>query len=200
MHPGSVAWVGEQLNLWNVAITRARSHLVVVGDKKLWRKRGGGVGAALLEAAERDGLAPPGGEDKDVLLKRLYQTLSLAEEATVTLGETVHGYPADVVIRADGATPPNPYFSIGGMEKNGDAARHLRLMLHRRNLLSDGDGGAEAARWPAWRLYDTDKQRGVILRAFRRIDEVPRLTSCLARGYRTALDQEALCFNLDRSH
>ncbi len=157
MHPGSVAWVGEQLNLWNVAITRARSHLIVVGDKKLWRKRGG-VGAALLEAAERDGLAL-GGEDEDVLLKRLYQTLSLAEEATVTLGETVNGYPADAVIRADGATP-QPVLLDRGMDENGDAARHLRLMLHRRNLLGDGDGGAEAARWPAWRLYDTDEQRG----------------------------------------
>lgn len=29
-----------------------------------------------------------------------------------------------------------------------------RLMLHRRNLLGGGDGEAEAAHWPAWRLYD----------------------------------------------
>ncbi|MFD6149329.1 DEAD/DEAH box helicase [Streptomyces sp. NPDC060243] len=158
MHPGSVAWVGEQLNLWNVAITRARSHLIVVGDKDLWRKRGG-VGGALLEAVERDGL-PLGGEGEDVLLKRLYQTLSLAEEATVTLGETVHGYPTDAVVRSVGGPTPKAVLLDRGVEENGDAARHLRLMLHRRNLLGGGDGQAEAARWPAWRLYDIDEQRG----------------------------------------
>lgn len=158
MHPGSVAWVGEQLNLWNVAITRARSHLIVVGDKKLWRKRGG-VGAALLEAAEREGSAL-GGADDDALLKRLYQTLSLAEESTVTLGETVHGYPADAVVRDPGGAAPQPVLLDRGVDENGDAARHLRLMLHRRNLLSDGDDGAEAVRWPAWRLFDADEQQG----------------------------------------
>ncbi|MFR9724380.1 caspase, EACC1-associated type [Streptomyces sp. MS19] len=158
MHPGSVEWVAGQLNLWNVAITRARSHLIVVGDKEGWRKRGG-VGAALLEAAERDAL-PPGGEDEEALLKRLYQTLSRAEEATVTLGETVHGYPADAVVRGVRGTAFRPVLLDRGMEENGDAARHLRLMLHRRNLLSGGDGEAEATRWPAWRLYDTDEQWG----------------------------------------
>lgn len=158
MHPGSVAWVGEQLNLWNVAITRARSHLIVVGDKKLWRKRGG-VGAALLEAAEREGPAL-GGADDDALLKRLYQTLSLAEGSTVTLGETVHGYPADAVVRDPGGAAPQPVLLDRGADENDDAARHLRLMLHRRNLLSDGDDGAEAVRWPAWRLFDADEQQG----------------------------------------
>jgi hypothetical protein len=157
MHPGAVEWVGGQLNLWNVAITRARSHLVVVGDKELWRKRGG-VGAALLEAAERHGV-PLSGGDEDVLLKRLYQVLSRTEEATVTLGETVHGHAADAVVRGVGGAVPQAVLLDRGVEEDGDAARHLRLMLHRRNLLSGGDGEAEAARWPAWRLYDIDEQR-----------------------------------------
>ncbi|MFI6345197.1 AAA domain-containing protein [Streptomyces sp. NPDC050560] len=158
MHPGAVAWVGEQLNLWNVAITRARGHLIVVGDKALWRQRGG-VGAALLEAAERDGL-PQGGGDEDVLLKRLYRTLSRSEESTVTLGETVYGHPADAVVRGVGGAAPQAVLLDRGVEKEGDAARHLRLMLQRRNLMSGGDGEAEAVRWPAWRLYDADEQRG----------------------------------------
>ncbi|MFD4023100.1 AAA domain-containing protein [Streptomyces sp. NPDC058576] len=158
MHPGAVEWVAGQLNLWNVAITRARSHLIVVGDKGLWRQRGG-VGAALLEASERDGVDPGGGAE-DVLLKRLYLALSCTEGATVTLGETVHGHAADALVRGvDGAVPQAVLFDRG-VEDDGDAARHLRLMLHRRNLLGGGDGEAEAARWPAWRLYDTDEQRG----------------------------------------
>ncbi|WP_264158817.1 AAA domain-containing protein [Streptomyces arboris] len=158
MHQGAVEWVAGQLNLWNVAITRARSHLIVVGDKGLWRQRGG-VGAALLEASERGAVAPGGGAE-DVLLKRLYQTLSRPEEATVTLGETVHGHPADAVVRGVGGAAARAVLLDRGVEEDGDAARHLRLMLHRRNLLGGGAGEAEAARWPAWRLYDTDEQRG----------------------------------------
>ncbi|WP_097868185.1 caspase, EACC1-associated type [Streptomyces sp. rh34] len=159
MHPGAVEWIAGQLNLWNVAITRARSHLIVVGDKGLWRQRGG-VGAALLEASERDGAAPGGGSE-DVLLKRLYQALSRGEEeATVALGETVHGHPADAVVRGVGGAAPQAVLLDRGGGEDGDAARHLRLVLHRRNLLGGGDGEAEAARWPAWRLYDTDEKQG----------------------------------------
>ncbi|MFI6541586.1 DEAD/DEAH box helicase, partial [Nonomuraea sp. NPDC050547] len=50
MHPGAISWIDRQLNLWNVAITRARTHLIVVGDTELWGKRGS-VAATLLEAA-----------------------------------------------------------------------------------------------------------------------------------------------------
>ncbi|MEU9338731.1 AAA domain-containing protein [Streptomyces sp. NPDC048290] len=158
MHTGAVEWVSGQLNLWNVAITRARSHLIVVGDKKLWRQRGG-VGAALLEAAERNGV-PPGGGDEDVLLKRLYQALSRTKEATVTLGETVNGHPADALVGGIDATAPRAVLLDRGVEEGSDAARHLRLMLHRRNLLGSDHGEIEAIRWPAWRLYETDEQRG----------------------------------------
>ncbi|WP_435604366.1 caspase, EACC1-associated type [Streptomyces sp. bgisy130] len=158
MHPGAVEWVGGQLNLWNVAVTRARSHLIVVGDKERWRKRGG-VAAALLESAERDGV-PPRDSSEDVLLKRLYQVLSREAGATVTLGETVHGHPAEALVAGIGDTAPRAVLLDGGVEEGADAARHLRLMLHRRNLLGSGDGEVEAARWPAWRLYETDEQRG----------------------------------------
>ncbi len=40
MHPGAVEWVGGQLNLWNVAITRARGHLIVVGGQGALAKAG----------------------------------------------------------------------------------------------------------------------------------------------------------------
>ncbi|WP_406348235.1 AAA domain-containing protein [Streptomyces sp. NBC_00144] len=158
MHPGAVEWIGGQLNLWNVAITRARGHLIVVGDKELWRKRGG-VGTALLEAAERNGVPLSGGGD-DLLLKRLYRILSRTEEATVTLGETVHGHSVDALVGGVGATTPRAVLLDRGIDEGSDAARHLRLMLHRRNLLGSEDGEVEAVRWPAWRLYETDEQRG----------------------------------------
>ncbi len=157
MHPGAVEWIGGQLNLWNVAITRARGHLIVVGDKELWRKRGG-VGTALLETADRNG-APLGGGNDDVLLKRLYRTLSLRKGATVTLGETVHGHPVDALVGGTSATTSRVVLLDRGIEEGSDAARHLRLMLHRRNLLGSEDGKVEAVRWPAWRLYETGERR-----------------------------------------
>lgn len=157
MHPGAVEWIGGQLNLWNVAITRARGHLIVVGDKELWRKRGG-VGTALLEAADRNGV-PLGGGDDDVLLRRLYRILSLAEGATVTLGETLRGHPVDALVGGTSATTSRAVLLDRGIEEGSDAARHLRLMLHRRNLLGSEDGRVEAVRWPAWRLYETGERQ-----------------------------------------
>ncbi|GAA3156559.1 hypothetical protein GCM10010521_50820 [Streptomyces rameus] len=153
MHPGAVAWVAGQLNLWNVAVTRARSHLIMVGGKALWRERKG-MAAALLEAAERDG-AGPRDHDGDPLLKRLYQALSRQPQATVTLGGSIHGHPVDALVRGvDGA--PRAVLLDRGAREDADPARHLRLALHRRGLVSGGEEGDEATRWPVWRLYDTD--------------------------------------------
>ncbi|QYN40172.1 caspase family protein [Pseudonocardia sp. DSM 110487] len=155
MHKGAISWVDRQLNLWNVAITRARTHLIVVGDAGLWRARGG-VAATLLEAAGGGGGSQAPQANGDGLLQRLYQTLSWQPGHTVALGEQVNGHPADAVVRnADGATlavlldrAPN---------QGTDAARHLRLMLRRRELLDGGDHGSAALRYPAWRLFDVPR-------------------------------------------
>jgi hypothetical protein len=153
MRPGAVEWVAGQLNLWNVAITRARSHLIVVGDKDRWRKRGG-VAGALLDAAENDG-SRPHDEAGDPLSKRLYQVLSRLPGATVTLGESLHGHPADALVRGADGTSTRAVLLDRGPDEGADAARHLRLTLHRRNLLSGSGETEEAIRLPAWRLYDT---------------------------------------------
>ncbi|MFC7984244.1 AAA domain-containing protein [Streptomyces sp. NPDC057336] len=153
MHPGAVEWLAGQLNLWNVAITRARSHLIVVGDKDRWRKRGG-VAGALLDAAENDGFRPHD-QAGDPLFKRLYEALSRLPGATVTLGENLRGHPADALVRYPEGTATRAVLLDRGPEEGTDAARHLRLTLHRRNLLSGSGEKEEAIRWPAWRLYDT---------------------------------------------
>lgn len=129
----------------------------MVGDKDRWRKRGG-VAAALLDAAEHDSAHSPGRND-DALLKRLYQTLSHQPGVSVTLGENVHGHPADALVRDVDGNALTTVLLDRGSEENADSARHLRLMLHRRSLLSSADGTAEATRWPAWKLYDTVEQR-----------------------------------------
>lgn len=43
-----------------------------------------------------------------------------------------------------------------GPDDDSDAERHLRLMLHRRNLLDGGEQGGPAMRYPVWRLYDVN--------------------------------------------
>ncbi|MGW1197727.1 caspase, EACC1-associated type [Streptomyces sp. NPDC002536] len=156
MHRQSVGWVEGQLNLWNVAITRARSHLIVVGDAELWQRRGG-VGAALHQAA---GAAASGdaGRETDELLMRLYKSLSMTSgsaDSVVELGAMVRGYAADAIVRpADDSTATVVLLDRGPGEGD-DAARHLRLMLRRRELLDDGGrGGDTAVRFPAWKLYD----------------------------------------------
>ncbi|MFG2179611.1 AAA domain-containing protein [Streptomyces abikoensis] len=152
MHRQSIAWVEGQLNLWNVAITRARSHLIVVGDPDLWVGRGG-VGAALHRAA--DASAGTAIQEPDELLTRLYESLSATSSgsASVELGVTVHGHMADAVVRTTASA--TAVLLDRGPEEGTDPARHLRLMLRRRDLLEgDADAGEKAVRLPAWRLYD----------------------------------------------
>ncbi|MEQ4725823.1 AAA domain-containing protein [Nonomuraea sp. B19D2] len=151
MHPGAISWVDRQLNLWNVAITRARTHLIVVGDRGLWGKRGS-VATTLLEAADA-AIPHSREEDSDKLLKRLYQELSKRPRTNVTLGESINGHPADAILRnSEGA--PTAVLLDPGPDDDSDAARHIRLMLHRRNLMDGADREGTAIRYPAWKLYD----------------------------------------------
>ncbi|SOB89032.1 caspase, EACC1-associated type [Streptomyces sp. 1331.2] len=151
MHPGAVSWVDRQINLWNVAITRARSHLIVVGNADLWQQRGG-VGTALFRAATA--ASPPGPSEHDghgELIKRLYTRLSAPPGATVELDAVVNGHRADAVVR--NGQDRIAVLLDPGHDDADDAARHLRLMLRRRQLL-DVEGGRAAERVPAWRLFD----------------------------------------------
>jgi len=153
MHPGAIGWVAKQLNLWNVALTRARSHLIVVGDIDLWRNLGG-IGAALADASQST--AGAGDSNLDELHKRLYSTLNGRRGTTVELGTTVNGHPTDAVLHTH--TGPTAVLLDPGPDEGADEGRHLRLMLRRRDLLHDEKVGNPALRLPAWKLYDTDAQ------------------------------------------
>lgn len=150
MRSGTIRWVQRQLNLWNVAITRARSHLIVVGDARLWEEQRG-LGADLRAAAA--GAPAAGGEPHpDDLGSRLFGFLSSREpDAEVELAPTTNGHPADAIVRK--AAEEIPVILDPGPPADADGARHLRLMLRRRDLLSP-DGHLTARRLPAWRLYD----------------------------------------------
>lgn len=144
--PRRFDWIDQQRELWNVAITRARSHLVVVGDEALWERRGG-VGAELLRAARAPESAPGDALDED-LAGRLYGALSERPGASVELGVAVNGHRADAVLSVDGRD--QPFVVDLGTPVETDPATHLRRMLRRRELIGD-----DTVRLPAWRLIDS---------------------------------------------
>ncbi len=151
MRPGSIRWVQRQLNLWNVAITRARSHLIVIGDGQLWEHQGGL--AAGLRAVASGAFTAESNPHPDDVKSRLFTFLSTQSPgAEVELGATANGHTADAVIRT--SVEEVPLIFDPGAPAGVDSARHLRLMLRRRDLLSPV-GDLTARRLPAWKLYDT---------------------------------------------
>jgi hypothetical protein len=151
MRPNTRRWLRGELNLWNVAITRARSHLVVVGDRDFWAKEGG-IGHILVNVAEE---RP---EDKsdvvgalDPLLNQLDEQLNISSNIKVKLLDILDGYHVDAVV-LDGVTTTavlldRSYSDIA-------PARHLRLQYERQRLLAEVDETRRAVRIPAWRLFD----------------------------------------------
>jgi hypothetical protein len=151
---GAVSWVERQLNLWNVAITRARSHLIIVGDATYWRARKG-IATDLLAAAEETAQTDSDAIPSDQL-RRLYQELSREPGSTVTLGQRVNGHPVEAItLDPDGNS--TAFLLDTGPEDGDDAARHLRLMLRRTQLVSNDETGHTAERYPAWKLYDMSR-------------------------------------------
>ncbi|MEV0294931.1 AAA domain-containing protein [Nocardia sp. NPDC050710] len=148
MPRGSVNWIDDQLNLWNVAITRARSHLIVFGNRELWSRRR--IGSALVNSDN----ASLSDTDLDELHDRLFNLATRHADAKVAVREDVCGHRTDAVMHwADGTTTALVLDS--GAEEGKDYARHLRLMLLGRDLRENPAEGITAVRVPAWRLYDT---------------------------------------------
>lgn len=145
------SWLSGELNLWNVAITRARSHLVVVGDRDLWSKEGG-IGYILINAAEESPEDRSNGVDAlDPLLMRLDARLNISSNIQVELLKTLDGYCVDAVV-LNGVTTTAVLLDRG----YGDIApaRHLRLQYERQRLLAEPNRTRRAERIPAWRLFD----------------------------------------------
>ncbi|MGW2048688.1 caspase, EACC1-associated type [Streptomyces sp. NPDC001858] len=156
MRPSAVNWLCREVNLWNVAVTRARSHLIVFGDRDFWAARAG-MPAVLLDAAETKGAsslpaAEPGQQDE--LVGDRLQFLLKAEISGVLIDRnvTVDGYPCDFdVRRRTGATQVQ--LDHGAPADLEDGARHLRLALSHAALLPNG------VRLPAWHVWADRTER-----------------------------------------
>jgi hypothetical protein len=145
MPAGSIAWLEAERNLWNVAISRARVHLVLVGDRAFWSaRRGVGAELATIEAATDESAKD------DLLLQRLYDRLS-RPAAAVELDVTKYGYKCDALVHLDDRSTA---VLLDRTDLTMDAARHLRLQYRRVALLAAPDGSDNAIRLPAWKLYD----------------------------------------------
>jgi hypothetical protein len=143
--PRSFDWADHQPELWNVAITRAREQLIVVGDRSVWEERGR-VGGELILASGTSRSVP--GRLDEELVDRLHDALCNSPGAELELSVAVNGHWADAVFHDGGRERA---IAIDPGSSNGEPAAHLRLMLRRRTLLGD-----DAARVPAWLLFDGD--------------------------------------------
>ncbi|MER5183244.1 C-terminal helicase domain-containing protein [Streptomyces sp. NPDC002896] len=152
-------WVASQVNLWNVAVTRAKSQLITVGGHAFWQ---GQSGLPTLLASR---LMPLGrtGEDgvpvvtatsvtgfREGLADRLQQYLAARGITEVERAAMVGGHPVDLLFTEAGKN--TAVLIDPGPPPGGDPARHLRLIHTRGDLLiglSSGGYGAKAARWAA---------------------------------------------------
>ncbi|MFI1864538.1 caspase, EACC1-associated type [Streptomyces jumonjinensis] len=168
--PRTTHWAASQVNLWNVAVTRAKSQLLTVGSHAFWRGQAG-LPALLAERSvvlgERahgvpdpyrgSGTAVP--RHREELADRLQQYLGSRGITALERAATVGGHPVDLLFTVDGE---NTAVLIDvGPQHGQDPARHMRLTHARGDLLvglpSGGAGAdtcpvARTVRVPAWRI------------------------------------------------
>ncbi|GAB2558159.1 AAA domain-containing protein [Nocardia heshunensis] len=154
MPNGSIDWIDKQPNLWNVAITRARSQLHIIGDGRVWEGRR--IGQELMSAAAGDAdLTLPGSSEP---LKRLHKWLTTQAHGQLEFGVRLFGHYTDA-IDVRGRTA-KAYILDQSAAADADAGRHLRLMLQRTRLRHSPRRGVDAARIPAWVLFAGQPVRG----------------------------------------
>jgi hypothetical protein len=137
-------WMIRQPELWNVAVTRARSHLFIVGDLELWRARSGVVATLLDTGIAAEVTERPWDS-------RLYAALSRSGRGDVRIGVPCNGYRADAVLTESGVR--RALLVDGGAAEGVDAAEHRRRMLRRCVLLGD-EAGRPAERIPTWKIVE----------------------------------------------
>lgn len=140
-------WFDQQRELWNVAITRARSRLIVVGDARLWEGRSV-TGRHLLRAArsaEAVESEPLDDDTADLLHDAVAAAATHAGDGwSVSIGDRVHGYRCESVLGPDGRSRP---IVLDTGVSDGSPAVHLDLALRRTALL-----GPDEVRLPVWTL------------------------------------------------
>ncbi len=94
---GTVAWLEGERNLINVAVSRARQHLVVFGNRAELQRRGSATLLGLAAAADVLGSQP--GAVETTTTGKLHAAL-VARGLPASLGETDEGYPLAITLTA----------------------------------------------------------------------------------------------------
>jgi hypothetical protein len=149
VHRSSGQWALRQQNLWNVAVTRARSRLYVVGDRGYWAEQGG----LLSDFANH---AAGDGEDaSDAARSRLFEALC-ERGAEPTVRHRVGGYACDLLVPG-GARQGRPGGTAVIIDRAGvgttvslPPGRTLQRVLDRVALF-ERVSGTRTVRVPAWR-------------------------------------------------
>ncbi|MFJ2510825.1 AAA domain-containing protein [Streptomyces griseoviridis] len=172
--PRTTHWVASQVNLWNVAVTRAKSQLITVGGLAFWQEQSGlptllaARSTSLGEDDDRTSVVPqppgPGSALLDDLADRLQRYLSRRGVTDLERAVLVGGHPVDLLYTDAGQ---NTAVLIDlGPEPGADPARHLRLTHARGDLLVGLDSGGHGAksgpvsrtvRVPSWRVLAGDR-------------------------------------------
>ncbi len=156
----TLSWLCREVNLWNVAITRARAHLIVFRDLDFWSGRTG-MPFALTQAARSGAALGTGSADlqdePELLLGDRFQKLiaDAASDVQVDRNVMLDGYICDFDVRFNGAR--SAVLLDRGAPAGADPARHLRVALARVARLPNG------VRVPAWHAWAgrTDRIFGV---------------------------------------
>jgi hypothetical protein len=144
-NPGTVAWLEGERNLINVAVSRAREHLVVFGNREELRRLGATTLLALAEATERRGPMQDAAWSEATV--RLHAAL-VAHGIPATLGGTDEGYSLAITLsggvdRVDVEIDEFPDGDPRGRAQRQRATRDANL----REL------GWTVIRVPAWQAY-----------------------------------------------
>ncbi|MFD9970221.1 AAA domain-containing protein [Streptomyces sp. NPDC059011] len=167
--PRTTHWVASQVNLWNVAVTRAKSQLVTVGCHAFWQEQSGlpallAARSAPLGAGDGGTAAeagPPGpvSEAREDLADRLQRYLTGRGVTDLERAVPVGGHPVDLLFTDAGRN--TAVLIDPGPRAGEDPARHLRLTHARGDLLAGLPSGGHGAkpgpvsrtvRVPAWRI------------------------------------------------
>ncbi|OCC12505.1 caspase, EACC1-associated type [Streptomyces sp. PTY087I2] len=165
-------WVTSQVSLWNVAITRAKSQLITVGNHAYWQQETGlphllSSRSLLWDPGQTTSRRPTPAPEPRLRQGRHRRDLTdtvqqvLAADGVVELERDalVGGQRIDLLFTASGGNTAVVVDTGPGPDR--DPARHLRLVHERAGLLvglPSGGRGAKAGpvtnvvRIPAWRI------------------------------------------------
>jgi hypothetical protein len=161
----TLRWVQERAQWWVTALTQGRSHLVTVGHHAFWAQRSGLPALVAQLSSVRSfhvrPVAPQLGARLTApgsLVDLLYHRLAEAGHTEIERHVVLDGYQCDILVN----TPTGGTAILLDQGKPCDisAARHLHLMLRRRQLLgrveAESNLGtsrvARVLRVPAWQV------------------------------------------------